>query len=128
MPPVPNSVSNTLWDQTVSSRTVCLRLVLTTIATTLASSLGDSLVMGVVSTVLLIIAIFMPWRFKIHGDTPWELLLLSKQFKPGLFSLTVLAVFASLGSDSEALSAVSSMLLVCLAMLPIRSKIAAVAG
>ncbi|MCK1788991.1 hypothetical protein [Pseudomonas violetae] len=97
-------------------------------ATTLTSSLADSLVMGLVSTVLLLIAVFTPWRFKIHGDTPWELLLLSKQFQPGLFALTLLAVFASLGSDNEALSAVSSMLLVCSAMLPIRRKIAAVVG
>lgn len=128
MPTIPSSSPNSLWAQTVSSRTACFWLVLATMATTLTSSLADSLVMGLVSTVLLLIAVFTPWRFKIHGDTPWELLLLSKQFQPGLFALTLLAVFASLGSDNEALSAVSSMLLVCSAMLPIRRKIAAVVG
>lgn len=100
-------------------------MVVATLSMTAASAYVDGFTLGVVSTLFLAIVSFMPWKFKIHGDTPFELALLSGYFKPILIGLTVVVALNALGSSSDAWNATSSVLLVCTAMLPLRRKLAA---
>lgn len=112
-----------LWAQAVTSRRACLWLVLATFGTTVAGAYGDGLTFSILSTILLLAASLMPWRFKIHGDTPLELAIMSGIFKPILIALTVLVALNAMGSDSEAWNAASGVLMVGCAMLPLRRKL-----
>lgn len=116
-----------LLTQATKSRRTCLWLVLSTLATTVASSListlEDSIMLGIAATVLLIAVNYLPWSFKIHGDTPIELLYMSDLFKPVLIGLTIVVVLASMGGGSDTWSAISSLLMVSTAMLPLRKKL-----
>ncbi len=116
-----------LLAQTTKSRRTCLWLVLATLGTTVASSLisdfEDSIMLGIAATVLLLVVNCLPWSFKIHGDTPVELLYLSDYFKPVLIALTVVVALASMGGGSDTWSAISSLLMVSTALLPLRKKL-----
>lgn len=116
-----------LLAQAIKSRRTCLWLVLATLGTTVASSLisnlEDSIMLGIAATVLLIVVNCLPWNFKIHGDTPIELLYLSHLFKPALIGLTVVVALTSMGGGSDTCSAIASLLMVSTAMLPLRKKL-----